>query len=406
MTSVAGKRPAVIEPPLTDPRDLRRTDLRRLFGALVKAVGEDQLATLASAIAYALFLSLIPSTLAAIAIYGIVGDPADVQEQVDNLAREYPVLPEQVIDLIRQVLDNIVTGESNGTIAFLGVAVGIFSASGAAAALINGLNRAYGVREGRNFLRLRLTGLIIALALLAALIFLVVTVVLGAQIRNLLIPEDLQGPVVRVAFGVGQFLVAVVILLALFAFVYWIGPYRDRPPWQWISGGTVLGVLGWLVVSSGFALYTSLFGNFDNPVYGALGSVIVLLVWLQLSMLVVLLGAEVNAELEQIRRERAEARADALGPEAADDPADVPPPYPPPDPIDRAAEVLAPALDGTNGEPRPAGRGGPEPPDVDSPDRRGPGKGAARAAGGRRLSAVVAGASAALVALAALRRGR
>jgi membrane protein len=312
----------IIEPPLRSPADLRRGDLKRIAQALMKAVGDDNLAALASGLAYNLFLALFPSLLAAIAIYGILRDPGEVTAQINRLAENYPVLPEQVLDIVRDVAGAIVNDQANGTVALVGIAGGVFASSGAAAALINALNRAYGVREKRNFFQLRFLGLLIALALLGALVALVVTVVLGAQVRTWLIPEAYQNDVVvRIGFGAVQFVVALVLLVVLFAFIYWIGPYRERPPWQWLSGGTVFSVVGWLVVSGGVAIYTANFNNYDNAIYAGFGGIIVLLVWLQLSMLVVLVGAELNAELEHLRNQRAAARAEALGEEAAVAPA-------------------------------------------------------------------------------------
>ncbi len=244
---------AVVEPPLADPRDLRRADLRRVVRAVYAAVQEDNLVALASGLAFNLFLSLFPSTLAVIAVYGLVGDAADVPRFVSRIQERFPVLPPEVLDTLESVIGTIVSDESNGRVALFGILLGLFSASGAAAALINGLNRAYGVREQRNFVMLRLTGLLIAAALLLALAALVVTVVLGPQVRDRLVPPALEGTWADVASAVGQFLIALVVLLVLFAFIYWVGPYRPRPPWRWLSGGTVLAVVGWLVVSGGSA---------------------------------------------------------------------------------------------------------------------------------------------------------
>lgn len=314
MDAAAGTRRAVVEPPLADPRDLRRADLRRVVLATYRAFQEDNLAALASGLAFNLFLSLFPSTLALIAIYGLAGDPAEVADLVEGLREQFPVLPPEVLETIEDLIRAIVADDSNRTVAVFGIMLGLFSASGAATALINGLNRAYGVREERNLVVLRLTGLAIAAALLAALGALVLTVVLGPQVRDWLVPDALEGTWADVAFTAGQFLIALVVLLVLFAFIYWIGPHRPRPSWRWLSGGTILAVAGWLVVSGGFALYTSVFADFRaNPIYAGFGGFIVLLLWLQLSMLVTLVGAEVNVELERIRDERARDRTAVLG---------------------------------------------------------------------------------------------
>jgi len=323
MDATAAPRPAVVEPPLTDPRDLRRADLRRLVVRTFRAFNEDNIAALASGLAFNLFLSLFPSTVAAIAIYGLVRDPVEVARQIEGLQRQFPVLPPDAVETVERVVLSIPENRLNGAVAVFGVLGGLFSATGAAAALINGLNRAHGIRESRNFVVLRLNGLAIALALVLALAARVLTVVLGPQVRNWLVPDPLRGTAINVAFAVGQIVVALVVVLLLFVFVYWIGPDRPRPPWQWLSPGAVLGVLGWLVVSGGFALYTSTFGNYSgaSSIYAGFGGIIVLLLWLQLSMLVVLVGAEVNAELEAIRAERAQHRAAALGDDAAEAPA-------------------------------------------------------------------------------------
>ncbi len=129
---------AVVEPPLADPRDLRRADLRRVVRAVYAAVQEDNLVALASGLAFNLFLSLFPSTLAVIAVYGLVGDAADVPRFVSRIQERFPVLPPEVLDTLESVIGTIVSDESNGRVALFGILLGLFSASGAAAASSTG----------------------------------------------------------------------------------------------------------------------------------------------------------------------------------------------------------------------------------------------------------------------------
>jgi membrane protein len=149
-------------------------------------------------------------------------------------------------------------------------------------------------QEARSFIKQRLVALSITGALLLAIGALITLVIAGPQVQRLVVPEQLQGQRehrVRGAAGAAR----AVVLVLLFAFVYWIGPNRELPEWKWMSPGALVGVVGWIVASLGFTLYVQNFGNYDNGTYAGLGGVIVLMLWLQISMLILLVGAEFNA---------------------------------------------------------------------------------------------------------------
>jgi membrane protein len=172
------------------------------------------------------------------------------------------------------------------------------------------LNRAYDVEQPpRSFLRQRLVALVITVALLGAIIAMLLLLVLGPRIEDALLPEFV-GDELDALFTVGRYAAAIVVLMVLFAFVYWIGPDRDQPRWTWISPGAVIGVAGWLALSFLFSVYTTNFGRFDET-YGTLGAAVVTMLWLQLSMAVLLFGAELNAELERAHRAGAAVLAGA-----------------------------------------------------------------------------------------------
>jgi len=300
----------VLEPPLETPADLSWGDLRKALKRTFPEVKEDDVPNLAAGVAFKIFLSLFPSVLAAAAIYGLVRQPSEVFALVQRLT---VYLPPAATDLIEQTLLSLTQtreGAARG-IAIVGVAGGLITSTGAAVSLMRALDRAYDCRESRKLLRLRLVGLVITAALFTALGSLIGLIVLGPQLRRALVPDNLEGRGIQYLFGVGQFLVAAAVLILLFAFVYWIGPDRERPRWQWLSPGAVLGVVGWLAISAAFTFYTQNLGNYQAS-YGSVAGVIVLLLWLQLSMLVMLTGAELNAELENIREERAADRRATL----------------------------------------------------------------------------------------------
>ena len=291
-TSLAGG-----ESTLQDPTDLSRQDYLAAFKRTVKEVKDDDVPGLAAGVAFKMFLSIFPSLFAAVAIFSIVTTPAEIGEM---LSKANAFLPGAAIELLAKPLDDLAKGGGStaGFAALIGVLSGVFAATSAAISLMKALSRAYDVPETRKFVRQRLVGLALTVGLVAALVGVIVMLVLGPQIQDALMP----GTVAPLSWllTTARLAAAFVVLVVLFAFVYWIGPNRDHPSWVWMSPGALFGVVGWLLVSGGFTLYAQLSPSY-NKTYGAIAGVAVLLVWLQLSMLVILVGAEFNAEIERTR---------------------------------------------------------------------------------------------------------
>lgn len=299
-----------IEPPLDGLSDLTWDDVRKVVRATLRASRDDDVISLAAGVAFKIFLSLFPSLLAAVALYGLVREPAEATEQINRLAEIFP-LPEAAAEWFTGTLEDLTDTRErfqNNISLFLGGLIGaLVTASGAAVTLIRALNRAYGIGDQRSLAAQRGIALIITAALFVALSGLITLIVLGPQVQNWLVPEELRGAPLDVLFTAGQILLAVLLLTALFAFVFWVGPNRRQPRWEWLSPGALLAVVGWLAISGGFTLYTQTFGTYQ-VVYGALAGIIVLLLWLQLSMLVLLVAAELNAQLERLREGRRSPR--------------------------------------------------------------------------------------------------
>ncbi|HWB71760.1 MAG TPA: YhjD/YihY/BrkB family envelope integrity protein [Egibacteraceae bacterium] len=284
--------------------DLSFEDLTNAFVSALKQVKADDVPTLAAGVAFKIFLSIFPSLIAAVAIFSLVMSPARLPALLGRLEGLVP--PEVIEQLLEPPLTGLVgaSGGAAGSLAVLGVLGGLWSATSAAVTLIKALNRINHVEETRNVVAQRAVALVLTLALLGVIVALIVLVVVGPQVQDWLLPARLEDSPVAVLFGVGQFLVAVALLMGLFAFVYWLGPDRQRAGWQAFSPGAVLGVAGWLALSAGFTLYVQLAGNY-RATYGTLAGVIVALLWLQLSMLVLLVGAELDDEIAQLRTRRA-----------------------------------------------------------------------------------------------------
>jgi membrane protein len=280
-----------------DPTDLTRRDYIDALKRTLKEVKDDDVPGLAAGVAFKMFLSLFPSLLAAVAIFSIVTTPGEIAEMLDAASG---VLPNSAIELIRNPLRELAATDAGpaGLAAVAGIATGLVAATGAAISLMKALSRAYDVAETRNFIRQRLVGVALTLALLIALIAIGLLLIAGPQLQKAVLPNVV--PPLEWLFAAARFLLALLVLVLLFAFVYWAGPNRDHPSWVWMSPGALFGVIGWLVVAGGFTLYAQTAGNY-NETYSGIAGVVVLLIWLQLSMLVILIGAEFNAEVERRR---------------------------------------------------------------------------------------------------------
>ena len=255
-----------------------------------KEIAQDNLTMIAAGVAFYVLLALFPGLGAFVALYGLF---ADVQDAQHHLAVLSVVLPGSALDFIGQQMIRLAAAQKGGlSLAFaVGLATSIWSANGAVKALMTGLNIAYEEEERRGFVRTTLVSLAFTVAML--LFGLLAIAVLGA------------GPALDAFFGqhaaVVFNLVSWPILLALtgagLALLYHFGPSRDPARFQWVSWGSVAAMLLWLAVSALFSLYVGNFAHYDKT-YGSLGAVVGFMMWSWLSSLIVLLGAELNAEIE------------------------------------------------------------------------------------------------------------
>jgi len=273
------------------PSDLPATGWKDVGLRVKDELKEDQAPLLSAGVAFYLLLALFPALAALVSVYGLVADPSQVSEQVADLTGS---LPEDAQALITDQLEKI-TAEQQGigvTLA-VSVALALWAASSGVKHLISAVNAAYDERETRKFLKLR--GLALLLTLGAVLFAAVAIGVIGVLpvVADQLPFGSLGQLLVQVASYVG---LAVAFAVGL-AVLYRYAPDRDAPRWQWVSWGAVIATVIWVVASIGFSVYVTNFGSYGET-YGSLGAVIVLMLWLSITAFAVILGAEVNSELE------------------------------------------------------------------------------------------------------------
>ncbi len=257
-----------------------------------KSLGTDHVSLVAGGVAFFAFLAIFPALSALISMYGLIVAPDQVAAQVGQLGT---IMPAQAREMLNDILLNITTTseEKLGLSLGLSIVLSIWSANKGTAALFEGLNIVYNEEEKRNFFKLKLTTLTFTLAgFVGAIISLVLIVGISAAIEKMGLANWLELVISLVRWPV----LGLVFITAL-ALAYRYAPSRNDPKFRWVSVGAVISTILWIVLSVGFAYYVGNFGSYDE-VYGSLAAVVITLLWLFLTVTIILLGAEVNGEME------------------------------------------------------------------------------------------------------------
>jgi membrane protein len=252
----------------------------------------DNMPIIAGGVAFFGFLSLFPALIALISIYGLVSTPEDVTRQIEDISAQ---LPEEAQGLLEEQLTSIASN-SGGALSIglvVSILVALWSASGGVGNLVTAINLAYDEVEARNAIKLKLLSLGLTLS---AIVFVIVTFALVALVPAVLdvLPLGVLGTVLA---QVLRWILLLGVFAGSLAVLYRIAPDRDAPQFRWVSLGSIIVTVIWVIVSVLFGLYVDNFGSYDKT-YGAIAGVIVLMLWLYLTCYLVLLGAEINSEAE------------------------------------------------------------------------------------------------------------
>jgi membrane protein len=243
-----------------------------------------------------------------VAIYGLFADPATMSKHLGDLA---VLLPGNAIGFLEEQMGRLAAQRQDtlGLMSILGIAVSLWSANAGTKAMFDALNVAYGERERRGFLRLNAISLA---ATVGGLLF------LGLAIGLLIVlPVALRyvglGDLAEITMTVLRWPLLLGLLSVALSVLYRFGPSRDEPRWRWVSWGSATAALGWIAASAGFSWYAQNLAKFDET-YGSLGAAIGFMLWLWLTTIVVLIGAELNAEMEhQTARDTTKGRPQPMG---------------------------------------------------------------------------------------------
>jgi membrane protein len=255
-----------------------------------KEIKQDQVPLLSAGVAFYTLLALFPAIIAGVSIYGLVADPNTVRDQLNQLTN---MLSPETATLVGEQLKQVTSGAGGalGLATVIGILTALWSASSGMKALITGVNLAYDETETRKFLKLRGLALLLTLGAMVLLAVALATIVGFPPVA-----DDLP-TVLRWIVAIVRFVVLAGLLVVGLAVLYRYAPDRDEPKWGWVSWGSGIATLLWVLASIGFSIYVNAFGNY-NKTYGALAGVIILMFWLFLTAFVVLVGAELNTEME------------------------------------------------------------------------------------------------------------
>ncbi len=280
-----------------DPTDLNKSSWKATLKRTVKEFQSDNLTDWAAALTYYAVLAIFPALIALISILGLVGDSA-TNALLDNLTKLTPGTANQVIT---DAIENITASQSSAGLGLvLGIAGALFSASGYVGGFGRASNAIYEVEEGRPFWKLRPIQILITTVMITLLAVCALAVVISGPVAEQVGNLVGAGDAAVTAWGIAKWPVIALVVTVLFAILYWASPNVKQPAFKWITPGGILAVVLWVIASALFAFYVANFSSY-NATYGSIAGVIIFLVWLWLTNVAILLGAELNAELERSR---------------------------------------------------------------------------------------------------------
>ncbi|MDQ0373350.1 YihY/virulence factor BrkB family protein [Cellulomonas humilata] len=296
-----------------DPRkpdtldDITRRSWLYVLRKTLREFVDDQCTDLAAALTYYAVLAIAPALLAVVSVLGLVGDPeAAIQGVLDLVA---DVGPATAVETLDPILTRLTDAPTAGLALVLGLVLALWSASGYVAAFSRGMNRVYEIDEGRPVWKLRPVLLAVTLVLVVIAVGVVIAAVLsGGVARAVGATMGLSDTAVAV-WDVAKWPVVALLVVTAISLLYHWGPNVRQPKFRWISVGALVALVVWVLATLGFGFYVSGFGSYEKT-YGSLAGVIVFLLWLWITNLALLFGAELDAELERGRQLQAGIEAE------------------------------------------------------------------------------------------------
>jgi membrane protein len=274
------------------PQELPQPGWRDILLRVKEEVSHDNLSLVAAGVAFYLILALFPALVGVVSIYGLVTDPQEIEQQIRSMSN---VLPQGAQGIIQEQLKAIATtaGSALSFGAIGGLLFTLWSASKGMQSLMTAMNIVYDEEETRSYLKF--TGLALVLTV-GGIVFIILTLFLITILPSLLDIIGLGG-LTQTLLSLSRWPLLALVFMVMLAALYRYAPCRHEAKWEWVTWGAGAATLLWLIVSAGFAFYADNYASY-NQTYGSLGAGVGLLMWFWLTAFIILLGAEVNSEME------------------------------------------------------------------------------------------------------------
>ena len=276
-------------------RGLSALDWKNFTGCIWTRFNEHDLLGRAAQLSYYFLLALFPLMLVLVTLLGYVaGAGSDLRNKL--LSYLAAVMPSSAVTLVHTTLDEITQARGGGKLS-LGILAALWAASNGMGAISSTLNVAYAVKENRPWWRVRLVAIFLTVMVSLFIVIALAVVFFGGHLGDRVAAHFGFSAVFKTVWNILQWPIAIVFLLLTFDLIYYLGPNDRRPKRRLLTGGAIIAVVLWLLVSFGFRLYLHFFNSY-SVTYGSLGALIVLMLWFYFTGLAILIGGEVNSELE------------------------------------------------------------------------------------------------------------
>ena len=281
------------------PTDLPK---RSWFGTIKRVIAgfrDDNVTDWAAALTYYSVLSIFPAFIALISILGLVVDPQTITRVITDIVSQLG--PESAVNSFTRPIEEIANNRSTAFVGLIvGVALALWTASNYVGAFTRASNAIYAREEGRPFWKLRPLQILITFALVMMAALVVLALIVSGPVAEAIGSAVGLGDTAVMIWDIAKWPVLLVVVMLMLAVLYWSAPNAKPAGFHWVSPGSVTAVFVWILASAAFAFYVANFSSYDKT-YGTLGGVIVFLVWMWITNIAVLLGAEINAETERAR---------------------------------------------------------------------------------------------------------
>jgi membrane protein len=287
--------------PVTHSDDRAKPAYGHAFKSTLREFSEDGCTDLAAALTYYAVMASAPALLALVSLLGFVGDADAALDSIMSTVSEF--LPEDMLMIVEPLIDNALSSTGAGLALVVGLVLALWSASGYVGAFGRAMNVVYEVAEGRPVWKLRPVMYAITLVVVVLAVVIIACLVLSGPIVTAIGDAVGLSAAALTAWNIAKWPVALLLVMFVVAVLYHFTPNVKHPRFRWISLGSAVAIGVWILASVGFAFYVTTFASYGST-YGTLGTVIVFLLWLWITNLALLFGAELDSEIERTRELR------------------------------------------------------------------------------------------------------